>query len=1819
MATQDISQLVVDVKSKGIQTAATQLDRLATSSDKAEKAVRKLGTSVINVNGTLGGGVSQTAALVASMTSLTAVMSRLSQSQTRATVTTRQNNEAMREAHALARGLSGSLGALWVTYGNLAGMAIGVALGASLKGVVTIGADVEHTLEKVRVLGQASNGEIAQMSKLVTELGQGAQGPRDVAQAFSVLTLAGLNAKEAMRGVGAALNLAVTGDVSVEKASETLVQVATALGYSSKSFDHIGDVIAKTAAVSMSSVESISASFMSAAASGEVYGARLEDMALGLAALANLGIKATAAGTAQKNFYKDLSSGTGNTTQALKMMGLALDDLKNADGKFIPMYDIILKMDEGLGKLSPKVRTLVMDMANGERGIKQSASLIGLLYQDGVGKAGEAISKLKQMRDEIADSAAFSSMAAMAMSQTTLNQMKAVGNTLQSSFVDVFKSVSPEISAISRQLKEAFKSDDFKKSLTTLVVNLAILTKALVDNGRTIITVIASVAALKIGLGLLGGGIAAVQGSIVGIAAVKAAWAATTGGALVTSLARAGIAVRLFQASLGPLGLAIAALTTLWVLYENSKQKAIGKPVETENLKGMVGEISEQVKKEQKELGLRKRALAENTTYEKLLRGQEIEDQRKSYDAQIQASDKAVTKLEANAFRRGAAGAMAAKQARAEHNKLKAELDAQHKLLVQTASQKNAMDDAEAQRLKAATGTIGMPEKVDKSAISERYYTYIQMQEQVIAKARADMDNQREVAELQRRSGLITELDMVYKIGKAQSEYDKTRIAAIAEEARIAGSTKGKGADVARYTGELARAKEEQAQSQKVLELKVLDASFAAHEAATNAKIKSEEKLGNFRAAAELKWGATNKKAYEEALQNAQTYGGIHVELVKQFEGLKAAAIAEGAVKEEAKDFDIAIQRTQNTLKGFKANIVGKSFVDMWQAAQKATKRYNEELVDAQKEYEDLRKLASGPEASDFAIKEAEEAMGRLLKVSDNFRQMWVGTGEQIAKGLESAFGEAGKTLGDLVKVSAEYQAQKDKSFETEMAYYGNLAGAASGYFDKQSKGYKVLNSVSQAFHILSMARTLKETAANVASAAAKFFAQSGWGGFAGVAAMGAVLAGLGYAMSGSGGSGGQTAEEVQKTQGTGSVFGDADAKSDSINRSIDTLKNNSSVMLPINQAMLASLRGIEAAMGGLANLVLRASGITDGTNMGIQTGQIAGPGVGSQLAGGAVGAGVGYMAGAGFSAFTALGAVGGPIGMAIGAVLGATIGKLWGSTKQAIVDSGLQMGGKVSDLQAGKGFNQYASVDTTKKSWFGLSKKTTNSVQTQGLNNELSAQFGLVFTNLEETLKIAGGSFGKTAAEVQNTIDNLVISTSSISLKDLKGDELEAAINAVISKTMDEIAMAAIPAMDAFRKVGEGYAETVIRVASGIEQAKLATDQLHIATVSYTQVQNKQGDVAAEIVRQSILAKEGLSGVGDMLKNMSGTMEDLVNTYKALDAIRTQMNLTGLNGDKLDVGTVRGAGGVTQLKSSLDTYQDKYFTDQEKAGIMLKSVTAEFSKLNVTLPANKAALRALIEQTSTSNPELTGQLLSLADAYDKTVEAVEKAQGSQSKSLEDTIKGLKAFGDALKAFKDSLALGDLSILTPTEKYLEAKRQYEDTVAKAMAGDSTAKDAYTGIAQAYLDASRTVNASSQGYTDSYNKVLADIEMLGTSNAAELSNAEKQLAAAEKQVTLLEMLNATVSGVPTAPKLSASPATSSAPVVVDTAALEAQIVDLKRQMAEQAEASAKQMQELKEVVYNSNVSSGEKIADVVGTAVESTAFYARNSKLNEQER
>lgn len=106
------------------------------------------------------------------------------------------------------------------------------------------------------------------------------------------------------------------------------------------------------------------------------------------------------------------------------------------------------------------------------------------------------------------------------------------------------------------------------------------------------------------------------------------------------------------------------------------------------------------------------------------------------------------------------------------------------------------------------------------------------------------------------------------------------------------------------------------------------------------------------------------------------------------------------------------------------------------------------------------------------------------------------------------------------------------------------------------------------------------------------------------------------------------------------------------------------------------------------------------------------------------------------------------------------------------------------------------------------------------------------------------------------------------------------------------------------------------------------------------------------------------------------------------------------------------------------------------------------------------------------------------------------------STAVDDVASQLEKLQQSIRDFLDSLKLGDLSPLTPSQKLGEAQIQYQTTLSAAQAGDLDALAKLPDAAKTYLEIARDFYASSQAYTDIFNGVYAALDKLAAPDATD---------------------------------------------------------------------------------------------------------------------
>ncbi|MCA6347238.1 phage tail length tape measure family protein [Phenylobacterium sp.] len=696
---------------------------------------------------------------------------------------------------------------------------------------------------------------------------------------------------------------------------------------------------------------------------------------------------------------------------------------------------------------------------------------------------------------------------------------------------------------------------------------------------------------------------------------------------------------------------------------------------------------------------------------------------------------------------------------------------------------------------------------------------------------------------------------------------------------------------------------------------------------------------------------------------------------------------------------------------------------------------------------------------------------------------------QRAAQGMADAFGSVGGSIGAVAseisqfaadqvaaarkvadaeraygKTSMQYADARTAQASAEINHYGNLASAAKGFFKQGSAGYKALDAAEKAFRAYELAIAIKNaavkigliggvTAAKVTSDTTMAVSDTTRAGveqgnsiittgikaveavvnairslpfplnIAAGAATAAVIASLGVAIGGAFGGGRKPAPT---NDGTGTLFGDSAAKSDSITKSIDHLREVDTLTMRYSAAMLESLRGIEANIGGLTNLIIRTNGGEASAN-GIQTG------FKTSISG-------------------VLGAILGPVGSLIKSLFG---------TKTSIIGQGIYGGAQsLGGIMDGGFQGQYYTDVQKKKKFLGITTGTSYSTQYSAASAELERQFSQIFTGFYDAISAAAGPLGLSLDEVQARLDSFVVNIGKIDLKGLTGQQIQEKLAAVFGAAADNLARYAIAGLDQFQKVGEGYFETLVRVASSVEAVASSVTMLGRSA-------NLTIAAAMDLVDRFGSASDMLSATGEYFSLYYSNAEQAAARTAQMTAALASLGLAmpgsiaGFRAlvDAQDLTTEAGRSAYVALIQLAPAFADLVGAAQDAASAAaIADERLSLQRRMLEVQGDTAALRALdLAQLDASNRALQQQIWALEDqtkAAEDAANAAEKLKSAWAQITDGLIAEIKRIRGVM---------GD-----KPSSYAGALAEFNTASMRARAGDQEAAKALPGLSQALL-------------------------------------------------------------------------------------------------------------------------------------------------------
>ncbi len=1612
--------------------------------------------------------------------------------------------DSLNDAHSAARGLAGGLGQLWMTWGSIVPLLAGAAVTGSIAKIYEVGSTVEYQLQFLKALSNDMTREPINIDSFLKITDGTMSSLKDAAGGMRALAQAGMDQKQALRALPDVLNLAVIGEMSVGQAALAATGVVNAFGLSLNEIGRVGDVFAKVAASSNTSVQGMADSMKQASTVGEMFNVTLEEAAASIGVMAQRNIIGTAAGTALTTALKNLYEPTDKARAMMEQLNITTND---GHGGLKSYTQLVGELGNALSTLSQADQAIALGTMTEQRGQKALSAVINNRkgYDEFI-KAGIKAN-------------GFMSEATLQLEDTVTGSVQRMKNTMEGTFVNAFKNAEPAVRGVVDEMTKLARSEGLEDTLSRIAIAAARLTATMVDNAGVIGSVVLAYIGLRVVTTISNSYVAwrtstalatlTLEANTAAAAANTVALtieqrAAMAAGAGMTTLATG---TRLAAAAFGPITLLVMGAVTAYELLSANTDKAAQSQQRVMNTAGTMIEYYTREIAKLKEMNFeidRKNQL-EGKGAEKTVNSQienkvnfaefDVKVKKDKYDKALKAAGPSQSTFSSPMGIGVSTGNDPLVQAEAEYNmsvrkrdsmlnelELVKKLQGEHKtefdllkvnndrdgvrskvqdlyanaggglykegtkesrtLLPEIKELLDSIDDSKDAYLKAAPKIKELQDRVNeaknplkKNIDPHGNLAYRAQQSEynggikgIKEQEKSDLDEvktkvaTKEISELQ---GVARVLEIVKKAREDE-------LVIIEKKENLAASNEKRKPDL-----QLIRNKESEnkfatgeADREADRNRREIEAKWEADSIQSEARVLTEK--GRLREAFELEFKAKHgaeQEALEKSLSDPKLSSSDRTATTKRKTYLEKESTAgsKGAqFTEIGNEFDTMVAKMDEDLAKVaqKASETTGFFSDVG-AAQMADDIRSKAIPAAQ---DLLTKMAAiAKETGNDKMKSSVSKMSAdLIKEAGRSSKAWADAGKSIEKALGDAFGKGGKAVGGLIAALMKQKAQQkenddqlkqnsqgkseveiaemtkkaqNESAQNALSTYGDMAGAAKGFFDEHSKGYKVMQTAEQVFRAFEMASSLSaflmksgfttaftalfatskatETglhAATLAPTVAVETAKQGVYGITGLAAalslpfpanipafaiVAAMLASIGVAVA----SGGSTAtppdisKERKKFNGTGLAYNSANGgkdnpydwelqKSESVTKSLESMRDTANIALRYSSGQLMMLESINAGISGMASTILRSTGLR-----------------GTKADENALGVG---------SSKSFLG---------------------FNKDSTELKDSGIAFDNASigSIMNRGVSARSYADVETKSSSWWGLSSSTNNSTKFGALDQDLNQQMNLTIKGMYDSILSAASYLGQNKDALETMLKGVTLKSAGldrISLKGLSSDEVVKELDAAFGALGDTMARQALPGLQDFEKAGEGAMATLVRVSGAVDAAEFSLQRLGMKAIDYSKIANKQGDVTTEIVRDTILASEALKSVGkgvsDMVGNFTGSASDLTETYIKLNTIRSTMSATGM-GNNVTQSMVRGAGGLDELSTGMASFLDNFLKDGEKAAVKASLLEQEFSKLNKTMPASKDQFATMvqgIDRSTEAGQTLYGALINLSQQF---------------------------------------------------------------------------------------------------------------------------------------------------------------------------------------------------------------------------------------------
>lgn len=256
-------------------------------------------------------------------------------------------------------------------------MAAGAGIGFGMYSALSTVKDFEAQMKRVQGISGASQEDFVKLTMAARKSGAESQfTATESAKALEYMAMAGWKTNEMMSALPGVMSLAAASGEDLAQVSDIVTDAMTAFHMGAEQATEFADVLAAASSNSNTNVGKMGYTFKYVAPLAGAMGYTIQDMAVGIGAMADAGIKGEQAGTSLRSLLTNMAAPTSTSAKAMEALGLSI---KDDAGNMKSFRTVMTDLRKAFGGLTQEQKAQYASMLAGQEGM---SGLIAIVDKD---------------------------------------------------------------------------------------------------------------------------------------------------------------------------------------------------------------------------------------------------------------------------------------------------------------------------------------------------------------------------------------------------------------------------------------------------------------------------------------------------------------------------------------------------------------------------------------------------------------------------------------------------------------------------------------------------------------------------------------------------------------------------------------------------------------------------------------------------------------------------------------------------------------------------------------------------------------------------------------------------------------------------------------------------------------------------------------------------------------------------------------------------------------------------------------------------------------------------------------------------------------------------------------------------------------------------------------------------------------------------------------------------------------------------------------------------------------------------------------------